>query len=86
MLSTLCQLDFTLLSVCVLVFVIVIVKAAAALIVVVLQLQPKLVSQGVAAPGSAKQLLLISGVCINRLVALHPKLFPVSNPAVPGLV
>ena len=86
MLGMLRQLDLALLSICALVFVlIVIVKAAAALLVVVLQLQPKLVPQGVAAPGSAKQLLLVPGVCISRLIALHPRVCTVSHTAVPAL-
>ncbi len=78
-------LNLALLSICVLVFVVVIVKAAAALVVVVLQLQPELVSQGVAAPRSAKELLLVPGVCVSRLVALHPKTRTLSHPAVPAL-
>ena len=78
-------LNLALLSICVLVFVVVIVKAAAALVVVVLQLQPKLVSQGVAAPRSAKELLLVPGVCVSRLAALHPKTRILSHPAVPAL-
>ena len=85
MLRMLRQLDLALLGVCVLVFVLVIVKAAAALVVVVLQLQPELVPQGVAAPRRAKQLLLVPGVRISRLVALHPKPRALPRPAVLAL-
>ena len=79
-------LNLALLGICVLFFVLVIIKAAAALVVVVLQLQPELVSQGVAAPRGAKQLLLVPGVCISRLVALHPQFTHSFTPGCAGLM
>jgi len=66
------QLDLAFLSVHIIILVvIVIIKAAAASLVIILQLQPKLISQGIPTPSSPKELLLISCVCIIGLVSLH---------------
>ena len=72
MLCALGELDLALLSIHVIILVI-IVKPPTALSIIILQLQSKLISEGVAAAGSTKQLLLVSRICVVGLVSLHRK-------------